>query len=100
MPDPNTSAAWCASAWRARRNGDVELTHGYDVNSRGLGAADMALAVSQGRPQRASGDLAMHVLDLMCSFQEASESERHVRVATTCERPEPLPAGLKWGELA
>ncbi len=100
VPDPNTFGGPVRirlageKEWR-----DVELTHGYDVNSRGLGAADMALAVSQGRPQRASGDLAMHVLDLMCSFQEASESERHVRVATTCERPAPLPTGLKWGEL-
>jgi predicted dehydrogenase len=101
VPDPNTFGGPVRlrmageKEWR-----DVPLTHGYDVNSRGLGAADMALAISQGRPHRASGELSMHVLDLMSSFQEASESERHMRIATTCERPAPMPPGLAWGELA
>jgi predicted dehydrogenase len=100
VPDPNTFGGPVKIRLAGEKEwADVALTHGYDVNSRGLGAADMALAVGEGRPHRASGELSMHVLDLMSSFQEASESDRHVRVATTCERPAPMAPGLAWGEL-
>ena len=78
---------------------DVPLTHGYTENSRIIGAADMACALRSGRPHRASGDLALHVLDVMQAFHEASEKGRHVNLASTCERPAPLPAGLAPGTL-
>ena len=35
------------------------------ARQRGLGVADMALALRDGRPRRANGDLAYHVLDIM-----------------------------------
>jgi predicted dehydrogenase len=78
---------------------EVPLTHGYAENSRGIGAADMAYAIRSGRPHRASGELAYHVLDVMLSFQEASEKGRHVKVASTCRQPAPLPLGLRHGTL-
>ena len=78
---------------------DVPLSHSYPDNSRGIGVADLALAIQQNRPHRANGDLAYHVLDLMLSFQEASDSGKHVLVKSTCERPAPMPMGLSHGLL-
>ena len=54
----------------------------------------MALALRDGRPHRASGDLAYHVLDIMHAIHEASREGRHVELASKCDRPEQLPAGL------
>lgn len=76
----------------------VPLTHRTDM-SRGIGVVDMAYAVAYGRPHRASGELAYHVLDIMCAFEESSESGRHIEIASRCSRPAPLPLGLNEGEL-
>jgi predicted dehydrogenase len=100
VPDPNTFGGPVL----LRRAGDddwneVSLTHGYSTNSRGIGMADMALAMQSGRPHRANGKLAYHVLDLMHAFHDASAQDRHILIESTCERPAPLPVGLQEGEL-
>jgi predicted dehydrogenase len=94
VPDPNTFGG----PVRIRRPGErewteVPLTHGYTGNSRGLGLADLARSIREGRPARASGELAYHVLDAMQAFLDASASGRHVELASTCQRPEPMPSG-------
>jgi predicted dehydrogenase len=78
---------------------DVPHTHGYADNSRGIGAADMAVAIRTGRDHRASGRLAFHVLDAMHAFHDASAAGRHVELSSTCERPAALPVGLSEGRL-
>lgn len=78
---------------------EIPLAFGYAGNSRGVGVADMACAIQSGRSHRASGELAMHVLDVMLSFDEASKSGKAVMPGTTCKRPAALPPGLKPGEL-
>ncbi len=100
VPDPNGFGG----PVRIFRSGmkewmEVPLSHSYPDNSRGIGVADMAAAIRANRPHRANGDLAFHVLDLMLSFQEASESGRHVTIASTCERPAPMPMNLGHGLL-
>ncbi|GAB4422747.1 MAG: Gfo/Idh/MocA family oxidoreductase [Anaerolineae bacterium] len=95
MPDPNTFDG----PVRLRRMGDpgwseIPLTHAHTGNSRCLGAADMAYALRTGRPHRASGELAYHVLDAMYAVLEASSTGKHIELASSCERPAPLPAGL------
>jgi len=99
VPDPNTFGGPVL----VRRAGDKEwrevpLTHNPDTG-RGIGPADLAYAVRSGRPHRASGELAYHVLDLMHAFLEASESGQHIVVQSTCTRPGPLPMGLLPGTL-
>jgi len=66
VPDPNTfgGPVWLRRVGAAEWS-EMPLTHGYAANSRGLGAADMAYALRSGRPHRASGALAYHVLDVM-----------------------------------
>jgi len=100
VPDPNGFGG----PVRLRRPGDkqwqdVPLTRPYAANSRGIGVADMAYAMRSGRPHRASGRLAYHVLDIMHAFHDASTSGRHVDLESTCDQPAPLPAGLEEGTL-
>lgn len=92
VPDPNTFGG----PVRLRRAGAEEwstipLTHKYATNSRGIGLADMAYAMRSGRPHRASGALAYHVLDIMEAIYEASNEERHVNLTSQLNRPEQLP---------
>ena len=99
-PDPNTFGGPVRlfeperEAWR-----DVPLAFPYEENSRGLGLADMACALRSGRPQRASGELAFHVLDAMCAIHESSESGRHVELASAVEPPASMRDDLPDGVL-
>jgi predicted dehydrogenase len=59
-----------------------------------IGLLDMAAAIRNNRPHRASGELARHVLEVLCAFERSSIEGRHVMIETTCERPEALPLGI------
>ena len=99
VPDPNGFGG----SVKVRRPGsewmDMPLTHIYPENSRGIGVADMAYGLRSGRKHRASGALAYHVLDLMHAFHDASDQGKHIMLESTCERPAPLPMGLRHGLL-
>ena len=99
VPDPNTFKG----PVRLRRAGENEwqempLTHSPDV-LRGIGVADMAYGITSGRPHRASGELASHVLENMELLLKASEESRYLLLESTCPRPEALPVGLPEGTL-
>ena len=66
---------------------------------RGIGAADLARSLSGGVPARACGELAFHVLDVMCGISDSARTGAFVKVQSTCERPAPLPLGLDDGFL-
>jgi predicted dehydrogenase len=99
MPDPNTFGGPVRILKPRGEWTDVELTHSYAEQSRGVGIADKAYAIRSGRPLRASGELAFHVLDIMQAVHESSDQGNHVTLASTCNRPNPLPQGLKQGQL-
>lgn len=94
VPDPNTFGGpvflrrFEQDDWK-----EIPLSHGYSENSRGIGLADMALAMQTGRKHRASGDLAFHVLDIMQGIHDASDNGVHYTPASTCERPAALSSG-------
>ncbi|KFN10153.1 MAG: Gfo/Idh/MocA family oxidoreductase [Paenibacillus macerans] len=93
VPDPNTFGG----PVKYRRLGATEWTEapllpGYAENSRGIGPADMAAALLRGRPHRASGELAYHVLEAMWGFHDSSDSGRYYEMQSTCTPPAPLPA--------
>lgn len=73
----------------------VECKYGYNQNSRGVGVADMAIAIRNGRPHRASGEMAYHVIDIVHALHDASSENRHIQLASTCPQPAPLPLGLE-----
>lgn len=58
-----------------------------------IGLLDMAAAIQQGRPHRASGELTTHVLEVLEAIGIAGAEKRWVDLATTCERPAPVPQG-------
>ena len=100
VPDPNTFGG----PVRLRLAGsndwsDVPLTHGYAKNTRSIGVADMAYGLRTGRPHRANGEMAYHVLDIMHAVHDAAESGKRVNLTSTCSRPAPFPLGLLEGRL-
>ena len=60
--------------------------------SRCAGIVDLLAAIREGRPHRASGELALHVLDALESLRRSARTGRMVRLRTTCRRPEPCQA--------
>ncbi len=100
VPDPNyfggeIEIADAAEGWR-----EIATRHAYaDGNYRIRGVADMAQAIRTGRPHRASGALALHVLEVMEAFQTSSDAGKSVAISTRPERPAPMPASLAVGEL-
>lgn len=74
-------------------------THNYPENHRSLGLADMAYAIQTGRPHRASGELAYHVLELFHAFHIASDTGKYYDVQSSVQRPAPMAMGLLPGIL-
>lgn len=59
---------------------------------RGIGVLDMVQAIREGRPHRASGELALHVYDAMATTEAASNERDFRDLSTTCAQPAPLDA--------
>jgi predicted dehydrogenase len=98
VPDPNTFGG----PVRIKRAGadweEVALTHSYGGNTRGLGLADMAEGMRNGRAHRANGQLAYHVLDLMWALHDSAEVQQHVVIKSSCDLPEPMPSESIYGK--
>jgi len=60
------------------------------ANYRTIGLADLAQAISEGRPHRCSLEFALHAIDIMTSILASGESGKFVTLTTTCERPAAL----------
>jgi predicted dehydrogenase len=88
VPDPNTFDGPVT----VRRLGDqewvpVELREATIPQQRGIGLAEMAWAARAGRPHRASGDLALHAVDVMAGAVTAAQERRTFDLTTTCASP-------------
>lgn len=70
------------------------------ANYRMLGVADLARALRDKRQPRASGGLAMHVLEIMESILHAGESHSTVAITSDVERPPQLGEDEASGFLA
>ena len=69
----------------------ADCRHGYNGNSRGLGLLDMAMAIREGRPPRASGEMAFHVFEIMDAIAAAPASGSFRDVTSRCARPDLMP---------
>jgi predicted dehydrogenase len=98
LPDPNTFGGPVRLRRRDGEWAEVPIAHRYTENSRGIGVADMAAAIAAGRPHRASGELAYHVLDTMHAIYESADAGRRIAIAGGPARPAPLPAEWPEGE--
>jgi predicted dehydrogenase len=105
-PDPNffggvPEISQRGGAWTALDIG----AHPYGTNNRTtraglevadhriIGLLDMAAAIGSGRPHRANGDLALHVLEVMEAIDRSSIEGRHIAIESRCARPDPVPLG-------
>jgi predicted dehydrogenase len=94
VPDPNTFDGKVEIATATARDWtELPVAGGYAGAGRGVGVADMARAIRNGEPHRASGSLAYHVLDVLESLLEAAAQDQPVDVASTVERPAAVPLG-------
>jgi predicted dehydrogenase len=99
-PNPN----WFGEAAFIRRHGDPDCSEvagsrqppGWPRNLRGVGVAEMARAVREGRAPRTGADVAAHVVDIVESFAVAGREGAQVKISTNCA----VPAALTADELA
>jgi predicted dehydrogenase len=91
VPDPNhfdgevRLFALGGTGWRV-----LEPRAGYASGSRGVGLIDFVTADGQ-RPPRASGELALHVLESMTAVLRSAAEGRRIELTTMAERPAPVP---------
>ncbi|GAA2686532.1 MULTISPECIES: Gfo/Idh/MocA family protein [Actinosynnema] len=89
LPDPNRFDGVTALHAPGAEKEDLEPVGA--LAGRGTGALELARAIRAGVPERASGELAAHVLDAMLAIAESVESGRAVEVASTFAVPPTLP---------
>ncbi|MER6942941.1 Gfo/Idh/MocA family oxidoreductase [Nonomuraea sp. NPDC000554] len=91
LPDPNTF------------DGPLHVRGPHDADwreqplagttaGRGIGVLDLARSLRAGTPHRASGELALHVLELMAAISDSGEQGEFQRLRSTVTSPDPLPA--------
>ena len=62
----------------------------YDYDARGIGPAEMAQAIAQHRPNRASKEMAAHVLEVLEGILAGGEQGKFVDIQSTFDMPAPL----------
>jgi predicted dehydrogenase len=93
VPDPN------------RFDGDLKIRRATDDDwtvipatgaaaGRGSGVVDIARALKNGVQHRASGEIALHVLELMTAIERSAGSGTFETIGTTFDTPDPL--GAQW----
>lgn len=79
------------------------FTHGYLDNSRGVGVAEMAWAIRNNRPHRASKEMAYHVFELIHGMYLSAKEKQIYEIESTFEKPIPLKEGIIangfWGPM-
>lgn len=98
VPDPNYTDGTVRIARRDQHDWVAhQRTHPYVEGARGLGVADMAMAIRTGRAHRANETVAMHAVDILAAIHEAAGSGSYVTLQSTCERPAAIRTDLpEW----
>jgi predicted dehydrogenase len=97
VPDPNMFGGEVKVKVGRRDWAAVPHSHGYSDNYRGLGLSDLASALQTRRNHRANAQLAFHILDTMQTTLESAQAQRTLAIASTTDRPLPLPLALPDG---
>lgn len=90
VPDPNTFGGpilFCRKGTKEWK--ELPLLFDYEQNSRGLGVADIALSLAEAKKNRASGELARHVVEVMSSLLSSADTKQQVAIKHSCQRPQP-----------
>ena len=73
---------------------ELGLLYPYTDASRGLGAADAAYALRNGRSARCNAGFIYHVFEALQGMERSCDSGAIYRMTSDCPRPAPLPAGF------
>lgn len=98
LPDPN-SFGGSVRVLQGKEWEEIAPQHGFTENSRGMGLSEMLHARAQGREPRASGNLALHVLETMHAILESSDKRKAVSIKSQPGQPAALPVGQDEGIL-
>ncbi|MBC7003107.1 Gfo/Idh/MocA family oxidoreductase [Photobacterium sp. BZF1] len=72
--------------------------HNFSKDSRGLGLIDLAYAARDQRPVRASGEMALHVCEVMEGIMLSAKTGHHQQLTTECAIPAALPVNFPDSE--
>jgi predicted dehydrogenase len=72
--DPNGFDGPAILRRREREDEELELVSAWRDNARGLGLQDLCRAVTDGTPQRASGALGLHVVEVLLAIRDSASS--------------------------
>ncbi len=73
---------------------ELENVHAINQDTRGIGVADMAMGIQNGRPHRSNGEVGAHIVDILNALHESSDQGARIQLQTTCAQPKPLPVDL------
>lgn len=90
FPDPNRFEGESRIFTDGKPKPKVVRSRGV-TTTRGTGVLELARAIRSGVPERASGELAYHVVDVMLSIVEAVDTRDFVSVESTVTPAAPLP---------
>lgn len=93
LGDPNTFGGRVSIQKPHNEPLAVPLSHGFQEQSRGLGAAEMAWSILTDRPHRASKEMACHVLEIVHGIFDSIETQKVYQMTTTSENRNMLPEG-------
>jgi predicted dehydrogenase len=91
VPDPNGFGG----DLRLRRAGEAEWTvvpSAGTTAGRGIGVVDMVRAIRSGEPHRATGEIALHVLEMMAAIERSAAGARFEPVESSFAVPAALDA--------
>jgi predicted dehydrogenase len=91
LPDPNRFDGATALHLFGQEEPEELAPQGHEA-SRGTGTLELARAIRAGVPERASGELAYHVLDAMLAIDESLTHGQPVEVGSVVAVPPALPA--------
>lgn len=94
IEDPNKFGSILSLEKPFGKAAEFPVTHGFEDECRGIGAAEMAWAIRSGRPHRASKEMGTHVLEILHGMEMSAESGQLYYLRTVFDKPVPLPAGF------
>lgn len=73
----------------------IPSSHAFDEECRGIGVAEMAWSIRQGRKHRANEEMAYHALEILHGIVKSGESKSSQVIFSTFEKPRALPRGYR-----
>lgn len=96
--DPARKPECVGTPWTVVPNHHPFNSVSHAENPRGIGLIDLVYAMQEGRTPRASGDMALHSLEVMECIIRSARERIFCAPETTFERPAPLPPDFPIGK--